>query len=140
MPEHSTPRKPGPVDAAFYGGTGLAGGFVFAMAIGLSIIGYHVSADSRAEREQAQASEAAGEELDVGAQLFARRCASCHGAKGEGGLGPSFVDIVERIPNAGDQEAVVREGRSTMPAFGNVLSDQQIALVVAYEREILNGG
>ena len=59
---------------------------------------------------------------DAGRQVFASRCASCHGTQGAGGeLGPS---IVARVPLRSDQEleAVIREGvaGAGMPAFPNL--------------------
>ena len=59
---------------------------------------------------------------DAGRQVFATRCATCHGTEGTGGeLGPS---IVARIPLRSDQdlEAVIREGLpgAGMPAFQNL--------------------
>jgi alcohol dehydrogenase (cytochrome c) len=59
---------------------------------------------------------------EAGRQVFASRCAACHGTEGGGGeLGPP---IVARIPLRSDTElgAVVREGLSGsgMPAFANL--------------------
>ena len=62
-----------------------------------------------------------------GAALFAQRCASCHGPEGEGRFGP-------RLHGQATVE-VVTNGRGNMPAFGQVLSDDQIAAVVAYANE-----
>ena len=56
------------------------------------------------------ASSAAAQTPEPGRQVFASRCATCHGTEGGGGeLGPS---IVARIPLRNDQdlEAVIRDG------------------------------
>jgi mono/diheme cytochrome c family protein len=136
-----SPDSPEPTltEAAFYGSTGLLGAFVITLTIGLSIIGFHISGDTRAAQHEDQAAAAASGQLDQGATVFAQRCASCHGAAGEGGVGPSFVGVVDRIPDPDTHAAVVRDGRGRMPAFEGVLSDEQIALVVAFEREVLSG-
>lgn len=39
-----------------------------------------------------------------------------------------------RYPDEDDQIAVVTQGRSAMPAFGERLTDDEIALVVEYTR------
>ncbi len=75
-------------------------------------------------------------ELRAGADVYRARCSSCHGADGGGGLGPSLADIDDRLDDA-EQRAVVVEGRGTMPAFSNVLSESDIDAVVRYTREIL---
>jgi alcohol dehydrogenase (cytochrome c) len=68
---------------------------------------------------------------EQGRQVFASRCANCHGTDGGGGeLGPS---IVARIPLRSDAEleAVVREGLpgSGMPAFATVSAGERSGLI-----------
>jgi len=99
-----------------------------------------------------------------GAELYSSSgCAGCHGATGGGGVGPAFasgavletfsnfqdhLDWValgsqgwadERGPSYGDQGKPVF-GVGRMPRFDGSLSEEQIALVVRYEREVLAGG
>ena len=74
---------------------------------------------------------------DPGRQVFASRCASCHGTDGGGGeLGPA---IAGRIPARTDEElaSVVRRGLpgAGMPAFPNV-SDAEIADLVRHLRTL----
>ena len=68
-------------------------------------------------------------DLDAGHLVFTQTCAFCHGADGTGGHeGPT-------LGNADDRAFVsvlVRGGRNDMPAFGNLLSAQEIADVAAY--------
>jgi mono/diheme cytochrome c family protein len=72
---------------------------------------------------------------DTGQAIFATRCASCHGADGGGGFGPTLAGVVvRRYPNPADQEAVVANGRGSMPSFAGSLTRDQIAAVVAYTR------
>lgn len=68
-----------------------------------------------------------------GSQIFAARCASCHGSTGEGNLGPGLVGIADRM-SAQDQIGVVTNGRGTMPAFSRGLTVEQIQAVVDYTR------
>ena len=64
-------------------------------------------------------SVASAQAPDAGPQVFATRCASCHGTTGNGGeLGPA---ITARIPlrSDADLQALLREGlpNAGMPAF-----------------------
>jgi len=72
---------------------------------------------------------------DTGQAIFATRCASCHGADGGGGFGPTLAGVVvSRYPDPADQEAVVSNGRGSMPEFKGSLTPAQITAVVAYTR------
>jgi alcohol dehydrogenase (cytochrome c) len=80
---------------------------------------------------------AGAQSTDAGRQVFASRCANCHGTLGTGGeLGPS---IVARIPlrNDAELEGVIREGVSGagMPAFPS-LSRTEGADLVAFLRTL----
>ena len=75
--------------------------------------------------------------VEPGRQVFASRCANCHGTGGGGGeLGPS---ILARIPlrNDAELEAVIREGVSGagMPAFPT-LSKAEAGDLVAFLRTL----
>ncbi len=78
--------------------------------------------------------------LLAGRTVFTGQCASCHGIRGEGGVGPSFLGgrLERDYPNAEDQVAFVGAGRGIMPAFSGILTHQQIENVVAYERQVLS--
>ena len=74
---------------------------------------------------------------DAGRQVFATRCAACHGTEGAGGeLGPS---IVARIPTRSDQdlEAVIKDGLpgAGMPAFAS-LSRTEVTDLIAHLRTL----
>ena len=70
--------------------------------------------------------------------LYAQHCASCHAIDGTGGQGPRLAGVMEALyPDPLDQEAVVREGTTGMPAFVDVLDDDEIARVVRYTRNAL---
>ena len=72
---------------------------------------------------------------DTGQAIYATRCASCHSADGGGGFGPALAGvIVQRYPDPADQEAVVTNGRGSMPSFASSLTREQIAAVVAFTR------
>jgi mono/diheme cytochrome c family protein len=63
-----------------------------------------------------------------GETLFSSNCASCHGAAGEGVSAPAIagLDFTD-----GDISLVLN-GEDGMPAFGESLSDQDIADIIAY--------
>ena len=68
-----------------------------------------------------------------GATVFSANCASCHGADGKGGSGPNLLSEV------GEEQAefvdTIIGGEDVMPAFGDTLSDQEIADVLAWLEE-----
>src|SRR6185503_1230791 len=83
------------------------------------------------------ASVASAQNVEPGRQVFASRCAACHGTEGGGGeLGPS---IVARVPlrNDAELEAVVREGLAGagMPAFPT-LSKAEAGDLIAFLRTL----
>jgi len=85
----------------------------------------------------AVAAVAPAQNVEPGRQVFASRCANCHGTGGGGGeLGPS---ILARIPlrNDAELEAVIREGVSGagMPSFAN-LSKAEAGDLVAFLRTL----
>lgn len=73
-----------------------------------------------------------------GAQVFANRCASCHGSDAGGGLGPQLNGgrAVARFPDITDQIAVITNGRGGMPGFGDRLSAEEIEAVAEYTRSL----
>ena len=100
--------------------------------------------------------------LVLGAEVYrSAGCSGCHGAAGEGGVGPALAgkDATLTFPNEADQISWVKTGsqpftgqkygdpnraggqhgpaKGIMPAFGGSLSPAQIEAVVKYEREKL---
>ena len=86
-----------------------------------------------------------------GASLFAQFCAACHGQSGSGGSGPAMQggSEVAQFPELADHIAFVIEGSRPgaaygtsgqgtggMPGWGSVLTEEQIAAVVEYERSL----
>jgi mono/diheme cytochrome c family protein len=76
--------------------------------------------------------------LAEGQQVYKEHCAACHGAKGQGGNGSKLAGkVAENYPNIADQIALINNGRSSMPAWKNSLTAEQINAVARYERECL---
>jgi mono/diheme cytochrome c family protein len=81
---------------------------------------------------------------------FAGKCAICHGDKGAGD-GPAGAAFDPKPPDFTDAEyqegrtdeeltASIADGTGAMPAFKGQLSDDAIAAVVAYIRELGSAG
>lgn len=84
----------------------------------------------------AEARLAGAAELAGGRDLYLARCATCHGAEGQGGSGPRLVGN-GRAADADLVESTIRFGRGAMPGFVGTLADDEIAAVVGYVVEEL---
>jgi mono/diheme cytochrome c family protein len=81
------------------------------------------------------------ESLLHGRELFVENCTSCHGTRGEGGVGPALNDkvLLEEASN-GVLFATIQTGRpnTTMPAwgqsYGGALTDEDIHAIVDFIR------
>ncbi|MBF13241.1 MAG: cytochrome c oxidase subunit II [Legionellales bacterium] len=68
-----------------------------------------------------------------GKQVFEKHCALCHGLNGAGGACPTLVDITQKWSEDELISIVLYSIKGkAMPAFEDVLSDQEIADVVYY--------
>jgi cytochrome c oxidase cbb3-type subunit III len=81
-----------------------------------------------------------------GEDLFADHCARCHGADGQGVVGPTLLNLYERYgfqegDDPGDVRAVIRQavlqgrdlpGNAPMPSFAQVLSDDAITAIIEH--------
>lgn len=78
--------------------------------------------------------------LVQGLAIYEQRCATCHGASGQGGRGKRINDgrTVEAYPDIDEMITVVAEGKgSGMPEFASKLEASEIHAVVRYVREVL---
>src|SRR5262245_62872816 len=63
----------------------------------------------------------------TGRAIYKANCATCHGADGQGFVGPALAGLmVDKYPNVDDQIAVVTDGRRSMPSFGGRLTAAEI--------------
>lgn len=71
-----------------------------------------------------------------GADVYADTCALCHGASGEGGLGPAMADQMGKT----DEELhdIIQNGKGDMAPVE--ISEQETADVIAYLRETFGNG
>jgi mono/diheme cytochrome c family protein len=73
----------------------------------------------------------------TGEELYADICQGCHMPGGVGAVGAGAYPALARnskLAAAGYPLALVINGRNGMPAFGDLLNDQQVAAVVNYVR------
>lgn len=73
----------------------------------------------------------------TGEALFANACQGCHMADGKGATGAGTYPSLARngnLESGGYPITVVLSGQRAMPAFGAMMSDEQVAAVVNYVR------
>jgi len=82
-------------------------------------------------------------DVALGKQVYEQNCVSCHSADLSGGIGKP---LNAGSPAAGDSDKelleVITNGVSgtSMPAWGNSLSEDEIKAVLAYIRSVQQGG
>ena len=77
--------------------------------------------------------------IATGGKLFvAYNCIDCHGADGSGAMGPSLADGRWHFGGqAGEVFESIYQGRPEgMPAWGSLISDDQIWMLVSYVRSL----
>lgn len=90
--------------------------------------------------EKALEEKTAVDHVKLGEKVFASRCMPCHGAHGEGGIGPNLTDDFWLHGDGGANAIakVVRDGvtEKGMPAWGEVLQPDEVKDVVIFVRSI----
>jgi cytochrome c oxidase cbb3-type subunit 3 len=80
--------------------------------------------------------------IATGANLYVSyNCIDCHGADGSGAMGPSLADGRWHFGGTSAEvfESIYQGRPEGMPAWGSLLNDDQIWMLVSYVRS-LNGG
>jgi uncharacterized membrane protein SirB2 len=75
------------------------------------------------------------DQLRHGEALYTEYCRSCHGPDGKLGLGGAY-DIATSTINRTEEMNVILNGRGTMPAFRNVLSQRDVEAIVAFTQTL----
>jgi cbb3-type cytochrome c oxidase subunit III len=73
--------------------------------------------------------------VQVGAAIFAKNCAACHGAGGTGGIGPALAGNPHvNVADATPMLTTIVQGRNQMPSWRGQLSAGDIAAVATFVR------
>jgi mono/diheme cytochrome c family protein len=96
-----------------------------------------MSASMKADKQKMTASMTAADvqaQLVQGHQFFTVSCASCHGAKGQGAIGPSLYN--SDLTDAKIATIITNGVKGRMPAFGSTYKDPQVQALTAYIRSL----
>lgn len=104
-------------------------------------------------------STATPDALRTGRSVYADNCSTCHGKRGQGGVGPNLSKVLEVWPSCTDHQTWIALGSdrwqlehgstygafdapitNVMPAHDERLTDDEIAAVAAFERVEYGGG
>ncbi len=85
--------------------------------------------------EQQVAAAGAPVLVQVGASVYAKNCAACHGAGGTGGIGPALAGNPHvNITDPTKMLTTILQGRNVMPSWRGQLSAGDIAAVATFVR------
>jgi cytochrome c6 len=87
-------------------------------------------AQSRPASTETPAASVPADVVAAGAQVFGDTCTVCHGEDGYGGHGGG--PPLDQVTDPAVVVATVTDGRGTMPALGELLTQEQIRAVAAY--------
>ncbi|WP_419838675.1 c-type cytochrome [Candidatus Poriferisodalis sp.] len=107
-----------------------AAGIVLVVAVGLAACGAADATEADLDRLELAFASA---DVALGSEVFGDSCSVCHGSDGSGGVGAALDGVDERL-SVRSHLSVVWTGRGSMPPFGGILADAEIAAVVAYQR------
>lgn len=103
-----------------------------ALVAALSLAGCGGADASEADLDRLELAFASAD-VALGSEVFEDSCSVCHGSDGSGGVGAALGGVDERL-SVRNHLSVVWTGRGSMPPFGGILTDAEIAAVVAYQR------
>lgn len=103
--------------------------------------------------------ESSAAELRTGRGVYADNCSTCHGNRGQGGVGAALADVRETWPSCDDQQDWIALGTErwkaergpvygandttitkVMPSHADRLTPEEIAAVAAFQRVEYGGG
>jgi mono/diheme cytochrome c family protein len=115
---------------------GLLNALALVVALGLTGCGGADATTAELDRLELAFADA---DVTLGGEVFGDSCSVCHGSDGSGGVGAALGGVDERL-TVRNHLAVVWTGRGSMPPFGGILTDAEIAAVVAYQRSTFGEG
>ncbi len=107
------------------------------VAVALAVAGAAAAAGAATPKQDLPTARALSSELQYqiddidedSEPIYAEQCAACHGADGEGGVGPAFTESTLTLPERVD---LITEGRGGMPGFDATLTADQIAAMASF--------
>jgi uncharacterized membrane protein SirB2 len=69
--------------------------------------------------------------VSTGITLYEQNCVRCHGDKGDAGLSGA-IDLSRSNIGPNAKEAIIKQGKGAMPAYGTAMSQTQIDSLVVY--------
>ncbi len=99
--------------------------FLIVMAYGLSEMSKKSKAGDKIETSSIQ------DPIEKGKLIYANTCATCHGTDGKLNLSGAKDLSVTQL-TAEQQKELIKKGKSTMPAYGNLYDDAEIDAMVLY--------
>lgn len=80
--------------------------------------------------------------IEEGEDVYGTQCAGCHGAEGDGAVGPSFIgnSFLEFSSSVVGIILAGLEDHGGMPAFASQLNDRQVSAVGTYIRNSWGNG
>jgi cytochrome c oxidase subunit 2 len=94
-----------------------------------------VAAAEKAAAEAAARSWSMDDLMAKGKEIYAGKCAACHGPEGKGnGPFPALDGSKVATGPVADHLHIVIAGKNAMPAWGAQLTDAELAAVITYER------
>lgn len=82
------------------------------------------------------------EAIAEGQELYKQlNCYGCHGMRGGGGMGPNLTDNAWQTGDGSDMSLLtqIRDGRGKMPAYKEVITDDQAWKLIAFIRTLYKG-
>lgn len=82
-------------------------------------------------------------QVEMGKAVYEQNCAACHGADGKGNNAPGMVDLSDFAltsqASLAEWAEVAANGKGTMPAFGDKLSEAERSAALEYVRSLSMG-
>jgi len=72
-----------------------------------------------------------------GVRIYAANCLSCHGDMGANGHNGPNLQLSEFAKNYDNVVGQIKNGGTTMPAFNNLLTEEEIAAIAKYINEVI---
>jgi mono/diheme cytochrome c family protein len=119
-------------------GVGVATALLLEFMAIVAAFGYGVAPPATNLRPPAVSAQQTAPSGDVahGKTIFAQNCAACHGASGQGGMGPPLKNEAAR-KNLAETEAWIKKPAPPMPAlYPNPLSAKDVADVAAFVQSL----